>query len=554
MKYFFFLLGLAAITVGSALFVAPHFREFHEGRLKKDVREALYHYDSSMDLEFKMNHLHAKEITVTKIPQSGETKKSVKKDIVEIVRGVYGATTDPVYVNVIFEHVPAKPDQPVNPLADKPDKPDKPEDSDAVAKATPNPLVKPIAEAKSEPEPEPANPNLKSSEIYVEWNDLKNEISLDGKLSDPSDAAAILALVNKQFKSAVITDKMNADKDNYAKSGKVLQIKNYIPTIINANVAQGSVKIVDRPASVRLTGTLRSKEEFEALTAKLKPMLKSSDDKPLKVENEFKYHPKFIIEKDDKQRVVVLKGYANRNDSVNLSSYIKRYSPIGKKQYKFKSEIIQDERCTRYAWTENDQKILDNQLSKTVRGKIYYENNKLYKITGETNDEQYQKSLTERYADTTTKIELTYKKATEPETAIVKPNESEMDAAAKEKIAKEKQAIATQKLRADLKLYKIYFDSGKKDPAVKYDLVLQEIATAIRVSKDKKSVIVIGGFADHTGDPASNEILSKQRAASVQAKLVKLGVPISRTVVEFFGAEGTDADKKLSRRVEIRVR
>jgi len=543
MKFILLILGLAAITAGSTFFVAPQLREFHEGYLKGEVSDALK--DHYADVEIEMDHLHAKKIHIKRIPEEGETKASVTAHVVEVVQSVYGATVDPKDVTVEFEFASSKP------KLVKPVKPDVPQVKPEVVvekvepKVDPMPKVAPKPEPKVEPKPEP-KPVLASSEIYVEWNERKNEIRVDGKMSNTSQRDAFVSMLEKQYKPAVITNNLMVSKDNVAQSGKVLELQNYLPKIIKSCAGKGSVRIVDHPASLTLNGTLKSKADFESLNNQLKPLMKSLSDKPLKVMNKLKYHAAFVIEKNDKQRAIILSGYANRNNSVNLSSYIKRYTQDTKNKYKFQSDIVPDARSAEYQWTPADQKLLDNHLKNAVHGKIYYENDMVEKVTGVTADAGYHRMLKERFSDKATQIELTLDVNAKPETPMAKSKVEES--------AKSKQVEAASKLRAELKNYKIYFDSGKKSVATKYDPLLRDIAKIISKSKDKKSVIVLGGFADHTGNPVANEKLSKERAASVQEKLVELGVPITRTVVEFFGAEGADVDKKLSRRVEIRVR
>lgn len=417
----------------------------------------------------------------------------------------------------------------------------------------------PLIEIKPEPKVGPnVKPNkvLASSEIYIEWNDRQNEIRVDGKLSNSSQKDEFISVIKNQFKSAIITPNLIVDKDNVEQAGNVLELDSYLPMIIKAHAGNGSVKIVDHPASLTLNGTLKSKADFNALNRQLEPLLKSSSEKPLKMINNLKYRPVFVIEKDDKKREVILSGYANRNDSVNLSSYIKRFTKDAKNQYEFKSDIVPEKRSVEYRWTDTDQKLLDNQLKNVVRGKIYYENDLVTKVTGVTTDAAYQKTLVDRFLNTGTRVEMTHDEKAKPQTPMKEtPADQSALATVRAKAEAEKVQIqATNKLKTEVKEYKIYFDSGRKDVAAKYDPLIRALARTILKSEDKKSVIVIGGFADHTGNPVSNEKLSKERAASVQVKLVELGVPITRTVVEFFGAESTDVDKKLSRRVEIRVR
>ena len=100
---------------------------------------------------------------------------------------------------------------------------------------------------------------------------------------------------------------------------------------------------------------------------------------------------------------------------------------------------------------------------------------------------------------------------------------------------------------------KFYFATGKADLAVDLSAdvqaALNEAATAAKAGKK----LVVSGFHDSTGDAAVNAELAKQRAMTVQAVLVNLGV--DATSVELKKPEemlgGTDNAQ--ARRVEVVV-
>ena len=72
--------------------------------------------------------------------------------------------------------------------------------------------------------------------------------------------------------------------------------------------------------------------------------------------------------------------------------------------------------------------------------------------------------------------------------------------------------------------------------------------------------IKIGGYTDNTGNEASNLKLSGQRAASVKAKLIKMGAENGRIESEGYGQEhpvaSNDSEKgrSLNRRIAVSVR
>ncbi|UOO87041.1 cytochrome-c oxidase, cbb3-type subunit III [Neisseria arctica] len=97
---------------------------------------------------------------------------------------------------------------------------------------------------------------------------------------------------------------------------------------------------------------------------------------------------------------------------------------------------------------------------------------------------------------------------------------------------------------------KFYFATGKNEVAADAVTVAEEL---VKAGKDGKKLI-ISGFADSTGDAASNEELSKKRAQAVQAFLEAQGVDAKnielRKPENTTGAQGDAAE---GRRVEVKI-
>jgi outer membrane protein OmpA-like peptidoglycan-associated protein len=79
------------------------------------------------------------------------------------------------------------------------------------------------------------------------------------------------------------------------------------------------------------------------------------------------------------------------------------------------------------------------------------------------------------------------------------------------------------------------------------------IDLAVRAAKTApRSRITVAGYADRTGSPQSNQILSRLRAQTVADTLVERGVARARIHLLPRGATGGDPGFE-SRRVEIRI-
>lgn len=100
---------------------------------------------------------------------------------------------------------------------------------------------------------------------------------------------------------------------------------------------------------------------------------------------------------------------------------------------------------------------------------------------------------------------------------------------------------------------KFYFATGKADLAVdlsaEVQAALNEAATAAKAGKK----LLVSGFHDSTGDAALNAELAKQRAMTVQAVLVNLGVDAASVELKKPEAMLGGTDNAQARRVEVVV-
>lgn len=96
---------------------------------------------------------------------------------------------------------------------------------------------------------------------------------------------------------------------------------------------------------------------------------------------------------------------------------------------------------------------------------------------------------------------------------------------------------------------KFYFATGSAQLATGADQALADVVKA--VANGKK--LVVSGYHDSTGNPVSNEKLAKQRANSVVAALIKLGVAKSSLEMKKPESALADGPAAEARRVEVIV-
>ena len=97
-------------------------------------------------------------------------------------------------------------------------------------------------------------------------------------------------------------------------------------------------------------------------------------------------------------------------------------------------------------------------------------------------------------------------------------------------------------------------------PVNEYVLLPQSENELIRVAeiiKSRNLRVEISGHTDSSGDAKKNQVLSRQRAESVRAFLIKQGCDASLLVAKGYGADRPIADnvtiegKQMNRRVEL---
>lgn len=104
---------------------------------------------------------------------------------------------------------------------------------------------------------------------------------------------------------------------------------------------------------------------------------------------------------------------------------------------------------------------------------------------------------------------------------------------------------------------RLTFETGKATLKPESQEQLQNIAEILKAYP--KVSIKLGGYTDNTGDPQANLKLSQQRADTVMADLVKLGVDASRLEAEGYGQEhpvadnSTEEGRAQNRRIDMRV-
>lgn len=102
----------------------------------------------------------------------------------------------------------------------------------------------------------------------------------------------------------------------------------------------------------------------------------------------------------------------------------------------------------------------------------------------------------------------------------------------------------------------IYFRSGSKNLGGNDLTKIKTIADTL-VGFDPTQKLIVGGYADQTGDAKANRRLSLERANAVREQLVKLGISNDRLIVEHFGEDTSNLsenDMWKSRRVELSIK
>lgn len=95
----------------------------------------------------------------------------------------------------------------------------------------------------------------------------------------------------------------------------------------------------------------------------------------------------------------------------------------------------------------------------------------------------------------------------------------------------------------------VFFKRGSAELDANSILTLNEIVDILARNSDLR--IIITGFADKTGDPAQNLLLSQQRANAVQKFISKSGLPKERFYLNYFGDSESSGEQASDRKVVI---
>jgi len=104
---------------------------------------------------------------------------------------------------------------------------------------------------------------------------------------------------------------------------------------------------------------------------------------------------------------------------------------------------------------------------------------------------------------------------------------------------------------------RLLFDTGSATLQPASQEQLRNVAAILKAYPNAKAII--GGYTDNTGEPAANQKLSEERANSVMAELVRLGVDPSRLEAKGYGEDHPVADntteegRQKNRRISLHI-
>ncbi len=516
MKFISFSLIFAIIVALGVIFVAPLFQTYHEGILQQRGMAALADagYENS---SLEVDHLHAKRIVIHKLSVTDEEKEAIRIRAAEKLRAVPGLYADKADVSVVVKVEAPK----IDPVIVENIPPKKVKEVEIKPEPKPEPDLKENKGAGSSEEiPKPAVV-LTPAAVDIIWDDKKSHITLTGKVASEEVKSKLASELQQSIKGVEISNKIKVSPKTTAKLQHYDEVSDVIPRIIAKAYHAGAIKYSDEPASIEVTGLTESVKVYHNIQKDLAQL------STVNVQNKLFILPRFSVIKSDKSKSILIKGYVKDTaSSLGIGSSVSQLSGYHKD-----NQIKLVKQCLDVEWTDEKQKELARQLASLKNGKITYLNHKIIEIVGDTEDAAYKESMEAAYANSGVVVKLQLLTESLPD-----PVES-----------------ARSQLAKGLKECKVFFRSGSDYVAKKYDPKLNQVAELIKSSPDQTSIVVIGGYADNTGNPESNKQLSLKRARAVLRKLIAFGVPASRTEVQFFGAED-NPDKAASRRVEIKVK
>ncbi len=130
--------------------------------------------------------------------------------------------------------------------------------------------------------------------------------------------------------------------------------------------------------------------------------------------------------------------------------------------------------------------------------------------------------------------------------ALVKMNTGEAVADTKASLPPSKSESKISNLPGSMN---IYFAKGSTLLDASSKLSLNEIVDILARSPGLK--LIVTGYADKTGDPAKNLLLSQQRANEVKQFLAGSGLPQDRFITKYFGDRDSSQENRSDRKVTI---
>lgn len=95
----------------------------------------------------------------------------------------------------------------------------------------------------------------------------------------------------------------------------------------------------------------------------------------------------------------------------------------------------------------------------------------------------------------------------------------------------------------------VRFSKGSSDLEQKERDLLDEVVHSMKQAPTGR--LLVTGYADRTGDPALNLVLSERRAKAVRAYLIGQGIAGSRVLMNYYGASQSTGSNPAERRVEL---
>ncbi|MEO5585425.1 MAG: OmpA family protein, partial [Flavobacteriales bacterium] len=95
----------------------------------------------------------------------------------------------------------------------------------------------------------------------------------------------------------------------------------------------------------------------------------------------------------------------------------------------------------------------------------------------------------------------------------------------------------------------VRFGKGTSDLEQEERNLLDEVVRSMKQGPTGR--LLVTGYADRTGDPALNLVLSERRAKAVRAYLIGQGIAGSRVLMNYYGASQSTGSNPAERRVEL---